>query len=263
MKHKKIFMTVLFIIVLVFTGIFGFKKFSLNKPKTIEVAPCTSVPDFAKTKTVQEKINLFGNFLKPIANSENNIILSNRVKLKNIEKFHKFNKKNITWLNSKAEYYRINEFSYKNKEDLLKLKNRMDIIPTPIILSQAAIESAWGTSGFAQRGNNLFGMRTLNQKEGFVPKERPKGARFRVAKYSTVNQSVRIYLRTLNTLSEYDNLRVIRENFRKKHEPIDPYILAEGLVNYSGLGEKYVRMVQRTMKHFYNENAPKPSDKMD
>jgi len=54
-----------------------------------------------------------------------------------------------------AKKYKVDQASAEiiHKE----LLRRVDIIPPPLLISQAANESAWGTSRFAKLGNNLFG----------------------------------------------------------------------------------------------------------
>jgi uncharacterized FlgJ-related protein len=40
---------------------------------------------------------------------------------------------------------------------------RFERVPTEMIVAQAALESGWGTSRFANEGNNLFGIRTYDK----------------------------------------------------------------------------------------------------
>ncbi|MGW8288481.1 MAG: hypothetical protein ACWGOD_09605, partial [Desulfobulbales bacterium] len=48
------------------------------------------------------------------------------------------------------------------------LLERVDAVPTSIILAQGAIESSWGSSRFTREGNSIFGMWTWKNK-GIVP----------------------------------------------------------------------------------------------
>ena len=58
-------------------------------------------------------------------------------------------------------------FKYKaNTLDELLIK--VDKVPVSLALAQAAIESGWGTSRFAQEGNALFGQWTYDG-EGIKP----------------------------------------------------------------------------------------------
>src|SRR5690606_31333266 len=71
-----------------------------------------------------------------------------------------------------------------------RLLRRVDVIPPSLVLAQAANESAWGTSRFAQLGNNLFGMRSYEPGTGIVPKKRPRGETWEVAAYDSVRDSI-------------------------------------------------------------------------
>ena len=57
--------------------------------------------------------------------------------------------------------------------DLSSLKIRMDEIPVSLAIAQAAKETGWGTSRFAQEGNALFGQWTWSG-DGLKPKEARK-----------------------------------------------------------------------------------------
>ena len=53
-------------------------------------------------------------------------------------------------------------------KDLSTLKIRMDEVPASLTIAQAAKETGWGTSRFAQEGNALFGQWTWSG-EGIKP----------------------------------------------------------------------------------------------
>jgi len=84
-------------------------------------------------------------------------------------------------------------------------------VPTSIIIAMAGIESAWGTSRFAEEGNALFGVRTWDLKN--VPhmkaKENPN-ATWGVKKYVTKCQSVKDMIRILNHHPAYEKFRETR-----------------------------------------------------
>ena len=136
-----------------------------------EIEQFLSVPQFADTLVFEERAQLFYSFLKPIVISENSYILQDRLKLIEILKKNELTLEDIIWLRDKAKFYKLKKFSHRNLEDLNYLKSRMDIIPESIVISQAAIESAYGTSGFAKKANNLFGMRTTTKSKGLKPKK--------------------------------------------------------------------------------------------
>ncbi len=121
------------------------------------------------------------------------------------------------------------------------LLRRVNVIPVSLILAQGAIESSWGSSRFAQEGNNLFGIWTWGE-HGMIPLEREEGSRHKVAAYPTILESVRAYLLTLNRLPSYRTFRDIRE------KTMDSLHLADGLHYYSERRGDYVRDVKRFIR---------------
>jgi len=127
-----------------------------------------------------------------------------------------------------------------------RLLLRVDVVPPGLVLAQAANESAWGTSRFAREGNNLFGQWTWQPAIGLVPRRRAPGATHYVRAFPDIRASVRAYLHNINVSDAYRPLRVIRAALRRQHRPLDPNLLAAGLVRYSQRGQAYVNDV-RTM----------------
>jgi len=117
------------------------------------------------------------------------------------------------------------------------LLQRVDAVPTSIILAQGALESSWGSSRFAREGNSLFGMWTW-KTQGIVPSKRDEGKTHKVKTYENILDSVRAYHLTLNRLDPYDQFRQLRTNTD------DPLILVEGLSLYSARGEEYVEEIK-------------------
>ena len=85
-------------------------------------------------------------------------------------------------------------------KELSILKIRMDEIPVSLAIAQAAKETGWGTSRFAQEGNALFGQWTWSG-EGLKPKDADKSKGHKVMKFNVLQASVRAYQRNLNTHS--------------------------------------------------------------
>lgn len=128
------------------------------------------------------------------------------------------------------------------------LKRRVDIVPPALVLAQAAIETGWGTSRFAQQGNAIFGEHTSDpDAPGMVPQglEDPG---FRVRAFETVNQSVTAYLRNLNTHAAYARLRAIRADARARGDYPDGPEMAAGLLDYSARGRNYVQDIRLTIR---------------
>ena len=132
--------------------------------------------------------------------------------------------------------------------NLTALKRRVDVVPPALVLAQAAIETGWGTSRFAQQGNAIFGQHTRDPEDpGMVPRglEDPS---FRVRAFETVTGAVEAYLRNLNTHSAYAGLRARRAEARARGEYPDGADLAAGLVDYSARGEDYVEDIRLTIR---------------
>lgn len=140
----------------------------------------------------------------------------------------------IEFINHLADKYRS-----PKARDLLV---RVDTFPVSLILAQAALESSWGSSRFAEKGNNIFGMWTWGKK-GLVPADRGDDKNHKVAVYNTILGSVRAYLLTLNRLPAYRQLRLLRQETR------DPLTLAEGLDHYSERGMDYVTELRQIIRY--------------
>lgn len=126
------------------------------------------------------------------------------------------------------------------------LLRRIDVVPISLVLAQAAIESAWGTSRFARQGRAFFGEHTTDPD---VPGIKPKRANgFRVKSFESAQMSVRSYLKTLNTHNAYKALRMRRAALRALGERLSGADLAHHLMAYSQLGSEYITMIRDTIR---------------
>lgn len=139
----------------------------------------------------------------------------------------------VRWLATLAQEYRLSQ------PDFDKLLQRVDIIPPSLALAQAAIESGWGTSRFAQLGNALFGQWTWDGP-GIAPRKRAPGKRHKVRRFDTPLGSVYAYTRNLNTHRTYREFRRMRAEFRAAGRQPQGYALASTLSRYSQRGSIYV-----------------------
>ena len=153
----------------------------------------------------------------------------------------------------KQEQQRLTELAkrYRVKLDPLtseaardELLRKIYIIPSSLALAQAANESAWGQSRFAQEANNLFGIWTYDKDKGLVPRNREQGKKHLVRIFDDVGESVRYYMHTLNSHPAYAGLREIREDLRVSGHTIDGHKLAVGLEKYSAKGQQYIDIIQ-------------------
>ena len=120
----------------------------------------------------------------------------------------------------------------------------MDEIPVSLAIAQAAKETGWGTSRFAQEGNALFGQWTWSG-EGLKPKEAKEGEDHKVMKFNILQASVRAYQRNLNTHSSYKDFRKTRAVLRDSKKPLDSIKLSKFLNKYAETGNQYIEVLQK------------------
>ena len=209
----------------------------LVKPVALTLLPA----EIKMIENTNQRKDFFIQIILPLILQENNNIRLDRKRL-----FSIINKSNNTklekkWLGKKYKQYGI------PSKDLTVLKIRMDEIPVSLAIAQAAKETGWGTSRFAQEGNALFGQWTWSG-EGLKPKDADKSQGHKVMKFNVLQASVRAYQRNLNTHSSYKNLRKARAELRDQGLPLDSLLLVKFLNEYAETGEKYVEVLQKIIK---------------
>jgi len=214
------------------------------KPEPVkQIAPMqASVFDYSKVKNTKEKKKIFFNTLRPIIKNKNQDIINTRKRVL----FAKKHNTDKQWLKTIAEKYSV-KWDEK-KPDWKKLLSRIDIIPADLAMTQAANESAWGLSRFAQKGNNIFGQWCYKKGCGLVPKRRDAGTKHEVRKFNSLNDSIASYIHNINTGRVYAKLRNIREQQRSAGKPLDAMKLAVGLEKYSTRRMAYVKEIQSMIK---------------
>ncbi|MCM0612665.1 glucosaminidase domain-containing protein [Marinobacter sediminum] len=208
------------------------------------------LPDFSQFRDTTEKKAAFFSFLYPRIVLANSRILIERDYLDSLANQSSLAEKEKKWLTAQANRLRIDE-KIGSPEFFDLLHKRLDIIPPSLILAQSANESAWGTSRFATRGNNLFGQWCFSKGCGLVPRSRVEGADHEVAKFSSPYRSVRAYIQNLNSHPTYQSLRDIRLKDRRAGDPLSGLDLARGLLGYSERGQDYIEEI-RAMIHYNN-----------
>ena len=184
---------------------------------------------------------MFIQIILPLILKENNKIRIDRKRLFAILNKSSNNDLEKKWIKKKYKQYGV------KLNDLSTLKIRMDEIPTSLAIAQAAKETGWGTSRFAQEGNALFGQWTWSG-EGLKPKEADKNKGHKVMKFHILRLSVRAYLRNLNTHGSYKNLRKVRAELRDSGKPLDSIILSNYLNNYAETGNEYIEVLKKIIK---------------
>ena len=266
MSHIKRSTSLILVIIAVIVIIVIAQRDTQHPLATLEAtsaSPVTSVPDFTHYADVKEKKQAFFDFLHPIIIEQNQFIRAQRTEVKQLktqfEAEGSLSQEHTQLLMAYAEAYHIEEQPVSDELFTLLLR-RVDVIPPSLAMAQAAIESGWGTSRFAQQGNNLFGHWCFSKGCGFVPAARDGDKSHEVAKFDTVNEAVRKYMRNLNAYHPYVPMRDIRLNHRKTQAPITGTALAKGLIDYSELKEQYIFKVDRMIKQNkltqYDKAAP-------
>tara|TARA_R110000772_G_scaffold31392_3_gene77542 strand:+ start:311 stop:1138 length:828 start_codon:yes stop_codon:yes gene_type:complete len=222
----------------------------------IEIVELPSdIPDFDSMLDVQEKKTSFFNFLTPYIERINQKILSQRQQLAvlrdKLNGGRSLSRNEMNYLSSLRVAYELDNEMLNTRNLINRLLKRADIIPSSLALAQAANESAWGTSRFAQEGNNFFGQWCYSEGCGIVPNRRREGASHEVKSFDNVLESVEAYIMNLNTFPNYQHLRDIREELRVQGLPIDGITLSEGLDTYSERGNEYIFELQ-SMIHSNN-----------
>lgn len=210
-----------------------------------------SAPDFSAITNIAERKTAFFNYFTPIIEHKNTLILADRERLAAVQNDWQQNAKlshtHQLYLSRWLKRYKIKE-EWPIEKQLAELDKRMHIIPPALVLAQAANESAWGTSRFAQDGNNYFGQWCFKKGCGLVPSGRRANAKHEVRKFKNPAGSVDAYLRNLNTHRAYKQLRNIRAQLHQNNQPITGVALAEGLIKYSERGEEYVHELQAMIR---------------
>jgi len=134
--------------------------------------------------------------------------------------------------------YRVDE---KNIEILYK---KLKPVPISILLSQAILESGWGTSRLFEKANNIFGVWSIDPNE-----PRIKAAQARVnkqvylRKYPTLKESIADYMKLLARHKAYSE-------FRKELQVTDDYkVLVPKLDKYSEMEEVYISRLLATIEY--------------
>jgi len=213
------------------------RKNKLVKPITLTILP----KEIVKIENSKKRKDFFIQIILPLAIKENNNIKLDRKKLFRVLNKSKNTKIEKKWLASKFKQYGV------VNRDLSTLKIRMDEVPISMTIAQAAKETGWGTSRFAQEGNALFGQWTWSG-EGIKPLGADNDATHKVMRFRVLQASVKAYQRNLNTHSSYKDFRSARAELREDNKKLNSLILSEHLDKYAETGKEYVKILQKIIK---------------
>ncbi|VUD59059.1 hypothetical protein TDB9533_02580 [Thalassocella blandensis] len=208
-------------------------------------------PNFAAIDNAKKKKQAFFNYFTPIIQQVNSNITVERDTLLTIEdKYYAegtLSEHALTIIDDLSGKYGI-EAQEDKIDQVNALLKRVNIVPTSLALAQAANESGWGTSRFAKKGNNYFGMWCYSEGCGYVPNSRIEGAQHEVRKFASPAQSVEAYIHNINTHLAYRSLRNIRQQAVNNGNAISGALLADGLLNYSERREAYVAEIKSMIR---------------
>ncbi len=214
----------------------------VRKNKLVKPVSLTLLPhEIKKIENTKRRKDLFIQIILPLVIKENNYIRLDRKKLFSILNKSKNTIKEKNWLNTKFKQYGV------INKDLATLKIRMDEVPVSMAIAQAAKETGWGTSRFAQEGNALFGQWTWSG-DGIKPAGASTESTHKVMKFKILQASVKAYQRNLNTHSSYREFRSARAQLRDEGKKLDSIILSEHLDRYAETGKEYVKILQQIIR---------------
>lgn len=133
------------------------------------------------------------------------------------------------WLHAK-----MGEYGVKNG-NIKELYKRVDIVPTSMTLAQAAHESGWGKSKLAQHSNALFG-------------QKKNGRRYQ--RFASFEESVRSYMKNLNSNDAYARMRDIRYRQRTNGQELDSMVLLASISSkYAANGSTYTAKMREVIRN--------------
>lgn len=211
------------------------------------------VPNFSLHKNVIEKKKAFFAYLLPEIRRQNFLVLKERRMVLALYEMasqnQPFNIEQQAVLKHLVNKYHLAKQKHRSNEFLLsQLIKRVDVLPEALILVQTANESGWGTSRFARLGYNFFGLWCFKKGCGFVPSQRNEDSAHEVAKFRDLSHGMMTYVRNLNRLYAYQELREIRIQLRRRGKPITAEALVKGLSRYSERGDEYIRELQNMIR---------------
>ena len=205
----------------------------------------TQLPSDLNTYEINDKKKIFISIMLPLLINGNEKVYTERLNVikyfkdlhpKKLKKFcQKYKIKIIDCNNIKS----LNNAKLETLKNLLL--NRVNVFPISMMLAQAIVESGWGGSRFAQKGNALFGQWTWDKQKGISPTgiERPN---FAVKSFKNLQDSVDAYILNLNTHPAYSKLRNYRK-FVGNPQNFKGNKFARYLDKYAIIGFEYVKKI--------------------
>ena len=213
------------------------RKNKLVKPINIDLLPA----EIKSIENTRKRKELFIQIILPLILEENKKIRLERKTLFSILNKNNNSEEEKNWLKSKFKQYGV------TNRDLATLKVRMDEVPVSLAIAQAAKETGWGTSRFAQEGNALFGQWTYSG-DGIKPAGSDSDDTHKVMKFKILKASVRAYQRNLNTHKSYREFRKVRAIQRDVFGTLNSIELVNYLDKYAETGKEYIKILKKIIE---------------
>ena len=192
-----------------------------------------SANEIPKGMSVAAKKKRFYYLLVPVVQKVHNQLMDEYMRVEE----HIANNRNLSEIERLKKHYKA-----KNEEELLyALKPH----PQSIVLAQAAMESAWGTSRFFREANNVFGMWSSNKNEPRVAAgEKRDGKRtIWLRKFNSIEDSVKAYYKLMAKGKAFKEFR------KTRYETADVHEIVKKLDKYSEIGELYGEELSQVIKY--------------
>ena len=160
----------------------------------------------------------------------------------------------------KTEYFVVPVVSTGSKDEFVHSLNRCidylyetlpsdQHIPRELVIAQAAIETGWGTSRFANEGNNLFGIRTWDKNDNWLlPIPWTKWPGWGVKVFETKCDSVAYYIKIINEVYAYAEFREVRAIILNEGRYPTGLDLAPTLTKYASK-PNYTQLIAELIKY--------------
>jgi len=188
--------------------------------------------------SVAEKKKVFINLIVPAIDMVEKEVQWRRELVGELRERETLTEDEKTYLEKLFTDYRVRD------RNIDRLLSKMVMPPKSLIISQAALESGWGTSRFFTEGNNIFGVWSYNENEPRIPAlvTREGGYTAYLKSYGDLKGSVEDYVVLLSKNTNYSELRA---GIRAGESSIE---LAEYLTMYSEIRGEYVKRVQSVIR---------------
>jgi uncharacterized FlgJ-related protein len=200
---------------------------------------------------IPDKKRSFIFYFAPLILRSNELILEERRQLEVILQKATLSEADNKWLKELAVDYGLAAPDSPvdgSNIDRAELLARVDAVPVSLALAQAATESGWGTSRFADEGNALFGQWSWS-KTAMVPENaRAELGHYGVRAFETPFHSIAAYMDNLNSHARYAKFRAARAAARAAGKPATGLELVDTLDAYSERGMDYVKEIRQMIQ---------------